>query len=220
MKSAKILLILGLFSASLGYAFINAGFDLGVMRDVFNNVDRLQPWRNFFRWVSHFGEAQYFVVLLALIWTGGWFKKRYSINGFLGFCKRYQLITGRFFITFGLASAVLHFLKFLTGRQRPSCNYLEALPNWHWFAFDGRYGSFPSGHAMAAVFLTVFVMRIWPKSRWWIWLWPIVVGVSRVALTKHYPSDVLFGYALAFINCAVYFWLNATTKLSKKRTES
>ena len=220
MNSAKILLILGLFSASLGYTFTNAGYDLSIMRDVFNNADYLQSWRNFFRWMSYFGEAQYFVALLLLIWIGGWFEKRYPINAFLSFCKRYQVIAGKFLITFGLASAALHFLKFLTGRQRPSCNHLEALPNWHWFAFDGRYGSFPSGHAMAAVFLTVFVMKIWPKSRWWIWVWPLTVGLSRVALTKHYPSDVLFGFALAFISCSVYFWLNATSKLSKTRTES
>lgn len=63
--------------------------------------------------------------------------------------------------------------------------------------------SFPSGHAMASTTLGVAVILLcWPTR----WRWPVMiasvvfvflVGVSRVYLGVHYPSDILAGWTAA-----------------------
>jgi undecaprenyl-diphosphatase len=65
--------------------------------------------------------------------------------------------------------------------------------------------SFPSGHAMGSMTLAaVAVLLAWP-TRWrWIVALPAVafallVGLSRVYLGVHYPSDILAGWSAALV---------------------
>ena len=58
--------------------------------------------------------------------------------------------------------------------------------------------SFPSGHTSAAfVFLTITATAL-PALWLPLFLWALMVGLSRVALGVHYPTDVLVGALMGF----------------------
>jgi undecaprenyl-diphosphatase len=103
---------------------------------------------------------------------------------------------------FGGAVAMSYAAKLWVGRERPpALNSLVSMP---------ADASFPSGHAMQ---ITAFALAVaWmlaPPSQRGFWLTvalvPILlVGISRVYLQVHFPSDVVAGtLAAALWTCAV-----------------
>lgn len=77
--------------------------------------------------------------------------------------------------------------------------------------------SFPSGHSSNAV--TLFgSIGIYLKKRWLtliVVLLPILIGLSRICLGVHYPTDVFFGWIFGIIAIVVVPW--ADRKITDKR---
>ncbi len=104
----------------------------------------------------------------------------------------------------GLAALTLYkLLKRWTKRPRP-------------FASDRRIRalvppldefSFPSGHTLHAVAFTGVALAYYPELAWLLLPFTISVGVSRVVLGLHYPSDVLaatgVGSILAMLSLSI-----------------
>ncbi len=97
----------------------------------------------------------------------------------------------RFTAAFGGAVALAYAVKLLAGRERPpASDALVAMP---------ADLSFPSGHAMQiTAFALAAVWNLAPAAQRGRWLAVaamtiLLVGVSRVYLQVHFPSDVLAG---------------------------
>jgi membrane-associated phospholipid phosphatase len=84
-------------------------------------------------------------------------------------------------------------VKRLIGRARPLVGGSLEPFLYSPFVWRADYASLPSGHATTAFAALVAFGTLWPRSRT-LWLvYALLIAVSRVVVTAHYPSDVLAG---------------------------
>ena len=67
-------------------------------------------------------------------------------------------------------------------------------------SLDWAFNSMPSGHTTICFAGLVMVGMLAPKYKALTWTLAIVIGLSRVAIGAHWPSDVILG---AFIGMAI-----------------
>jgi undecaprenyl-diphosphatase len=148
-----------------------------------------------FAWISklgyQYGVLPFDVVIAAwLVW-----KRRYRDALFFMLA-----VVGSLLVNMGAKN---HFT-----RMRPDL--------WASIAPEMSY-SFPSGHAMGSATLsTALILLAWPSKRWRWWvtvpavLFTLLVGMSRVYLGVHYPSDILAGWSAACAWVLAMHWLVAS----------
>jgi undecaprenyl-diphosphatase len=105
-----------------------------------------------------------------------------------------------------LSSSVI---KPLLQRPRP-CHSVDGAPvveQVHLLVHCGGGKSFPSSHAVnnfAVATLFAFFYRRWT---WAFFTWAVLVGVSRVTVGVHFPSDILGGAVLGAGVAALLLWI-------------
>ena len=111
----------------------------------------------------------------------------------------------------GLASNVC---KLLVIRPRP--RDFETFPESAWSTFGGIWSisekgsqSFPSSHTATAVGLAVILSDFYPRGRWYFTFLAILVGLQRVQVSAHFPSDVFGGAIVGWLIGSMCLILNA-----------
>jgi undecaprenyl-diphosphatase len=110
---------------------------------------------------------------------------------------------GFIFAGVGLPSLVANIVKRAIGRGRPVVFDTAGAFDYHGFAGDWQYESFPSGHAttiFAAAFVVGFLSPRWFPAMLVV---AIAVGFSRIVVGMHYPTDVIGGAMLGMLGAYV-----------------
>ena len=139
----------------------------------------LPPMDGAMIWVSRLGDPRLVLGVAAAIALGLW----------LGRMRREAAFAG---LSVGGAAFFNALAKALFERPRPDL--------WPSPSPEADYG-FPSGHAMLSMALAVsLALLVWKRpGRWPIVAagsaWVLLVGLSRLYLGVHFPSDILAGWS-------------------------
>jgi len=173
-------------------------------------LEQLNKWdRELFVYLNNLGIESY-----DAFWT--------FVTNFKYWIPLYLLFFSMFFVVFHWKKAILNsifllvsfaatmgftfLVKTMSMRLRP--NNQPELQDLIRILQDPTNYSFFSGHASGSfVVTTFFVLCIKEKYKWIyaIYIWPILLAMSRIFVGVHYPSDIIVG-ALAGILFAHIFY--------------
>jgi undecaprenyl-diphosphatase len=170
----------------------DAGWCLRANRYCFN-----QGVRRYFACVSRLGDGVFWYALMA---------------GLVVLHGRAGLAASAHLAATGVVAVLLYkLLKRWTRRPRPFASDRRIRA---WVAPLDEF-SFPSGHTLHAVALTIVALAHYPGLAWLLLPFAASVGISRVVLGLHYPSDVLaataIGGAIGWISMRLTGFLVAFT---------
>jgi len=199
--SLKVLLVGLLFIVAIfSFAFLAKGVAEGKERNIDNNVfsffDQFStlPVIHAMRIISFFGSV-YFLIPAYVILTG-YFVVR----------KKYRNAVDIAIIAI-TSNALMFALKAIFHRQRPDLPIIKGIYTY----------SFPSGHALSSFIfcsILIFIIRngtLKITHKWiatiLLLLFSIIIGISRIILRAHYPTDVMASFCLGIVWVIVALWL-------------
>lgn len=140
-----------------------------------NHFSHSQRIALFFKIISRLGDGPFWYVMLATVWL---------MQGLSYSLEIIYLLLGS-----SVGTGIYKFLKQKTTRPRPyqvhQVIILGERPLDHF--------SFPSGHTLHAVMVTITLGYIQPALVVLMLPFTVLVALSRMVLGLHYPSDVLVG---------------------------
>ncbi len=104
------------------------------------------------------------------------------------------------------ASIIAQILKVVIGRARPIFYEALGMTGFYPFHNDWAFNSMPSGHAVASFAGLVMLGMLAPRIKPFTWSLAILIGVSRVAIGAHWPTDVILGAFIGMMMADLVKW--------------
>lgn len=104
-----------------------------------------------------------------------------------------------FFATIAISGLLAQIVKHLVGRARPPLLSVDGAYHFQGLVMKDALASFPSGHTTSAFAAAVALGYMRPDWRRWLFGGAILIGLSRVLVGAHFPSDVVAGAALGSV---------------------
>jgi membrane-associated phospholipid phosphatase len=171
-------------------------------------------WRAPFFFITDYGLSDWILIptligtvlgLLTLLVVRGRWRK---VAG------EFTMLSAYVFVGVGLPGLLSNLLKRLVGRGRPTEFDSVGAFSFQNIVNDWTFQSFPSGHTTTAIALAFTLGFLWPRLFPVLMVLGIVVGISRVPVGMHYPTDVFGGLVVGMLGaylvrnvCAMRGWL-------------
>ncbi len=198
-----------------------------------NNTLHSEPLNFFFKTVTDKKFAFIPIILILLIIYRN--QENKNEKTYLGLTKRsIYIILGAALAT-GLADLISsRLIKPLVARPRP-CKVLDHVYYWKkkkdlWLLTTPEKGykssySFTSSHAANSMAMAFFIGLYYRKYLIWLISFSLLIGISRLYVGVHYPSDVIGGFCVGifmalWIKYLLDFFLLKREIREKKRSNS
>lgn len=138
----------------------------------------LDLFRRLSRWISRTGDGYLYALLgICLFWSG---------------VADHRLFLYAAVMAFVMERPLYFVLKNGLRRNRPQ----EVLQNFRSFIIPSDKFSFPSGHTSAAFVMATLAGYFYPPLLLPGYIWAASVGLSRIFLGVHFPTDILVGMVM------------------------
>ena len=126
-------------------------------------------------------------------------KTKFSVKKINDSFEYYALVCKHFIWSLAIAGISCNLIKYIMGVARPKYFFLEGFERIDFFNLYHKTNSFPSGHTQAAFTLALLLMLYLRKYYLIIFLFAMLMGLSRIFMSMHFPSDIIFGAYLGSV---------------------
>ena len=176
-------------------SFLNQIIDFDKRILIFLNNLGTEQWDSFWLFITkQLNWIPLFVIVLVLIFAKFKFKKTLFVLLFVA-------------VLVAFSDQLTNLVKHLTNRTRP-CNTESLQEYLRYFSYRPKGKSFWSGHACLSTTFTVFTILLLRNPFKWIYfmvLFPMLFGYSRIYLGVHFPVDVTTGYIVGIISGFLFY---------------
>lgn len=153
----------------------------------YRRIGKRKPWKA----VTYLGYSAVYIAPAAVLWLlFTFFRPDPAIAA-------RALFLGATVSISGIINAVV---KLIFGRYRPYVWFDDRLFGFKFFQRDYGFTSFPSGHSNTSFSAALVFAYLYPPLSPAYFILAGFIAFSRVAINKHYLSDVLAGSALGLIS--------------------
>jgi undecaprenyl-diphosphatase len=145
-----------------------------------SDIKRNKIIKSFFILFTRIGDGFVYPLIISLLLLFS----NLTFNHFLCFALAFSIERIFYF-------SIKNSMKRLRPFERLKINNIPILP-------PDRY-SFPSGHTSAAFLFATLISLNFPAFTMILFIYAFLVGLSRIILNLHYPTDVFIGSKLGFL---------------------
>jgi undecaprenyl-diphosphatase len=179
----------------LAFLFVQFVADAAAIK----GIARLPGWVIwFFDQITDFGKSGWFLWPLGILFL--------ALAALPTLPRGPQLVLSAVMVRVGFLFAAIavpglftNIVKHIFGRARPLVGGSLDPYLFSPFSWPAAYAGLPSGHAASVFSVLVAFGSLWPRGRTVLWIYALLIAASRVAVTAHYPSDVLAGAAVGVV---------------------